>query len=186
MQNSERSTCYKTVQRKQMKIDTSLRHQIQRACFNKGAAREIYTRQAENANGKACFRKFRAQQSLQEISQNQWRKAEKAVLPRRLPKGVLIIFTSTWEPGRPNLLPWNKPSSKRNGRELAMDGPKYTWKKLKKALKSSNINTRPIPLFIEEVEAEEKCVARTVSIARALKYPYLSLVLQKQKTRKER
>ena len=100
--------------------------------FSKGAARESYT---EAPNGKACFRNFRAQHSRQEISQNQWRKGEKQFLQGSDRMEFWLFPQTTLERGRANLLPPNKPSSKRNGRELAMNAPKYTWKKLEKSIK---------------------------------------------------
>ena len=63
-----------------MKIETKPWLQIKRAWANKGVAQEIYTRQAEAPNGKACLQKFRPQHSPQENTQNQWRTAEKAIL----------------------------------------------------------------------------------------------------------
>ena len=58
-------------------------------------------------------------------------KAEKQFLQREF----WLFPQATEGPGRANLLPCNKPETRRNGRELAMNGPKYTSKKLEKCIK---------------------------------------------------
>jgi hypothetical protein len=137
--NSERSTCYKTLQRNQWenRWKSTPRHDTK---FSEHVPTRVQRERSTQDKQRMQTGRHDFENSVRSTHYKKSHKINGEKLKKHFFQGgyrkeFWLFPQTTWESGTPNLLPWNKPSSKRNGRELAMDGPKYTWKKLKKSIK---------------------------------------------------